>query len=382
MIIRNVLLFLFAASIFNTQAMQEKQNLCNLVSMREYSVDHQAARIALNDRVHDVLAHVVMQASHTLSFEKLVKFLPLMQRFHSIIDPVISVLYENQNLNENNLKKIESDFLVILKNSGDLKFSKVKQIEHELKNLRQELALLLESDCFTDNERYLFETCFANSDFLKLQRVYAPLFKKFTRKMSQQDKQFIIALLGNNPNAPIVRTRLLFFPLFLAFPEFYIQSCLTMYQYLQMKKYEHNILKIFSRIDQVALFPSIIDRIIIKKNKVKLSERYWLIELASVDGADEVIRYFLSCGFYPDFVDEKGRSALHEAILVGNLKNVAALIEGGASLDIRNKEGETALDVADQLKNDFKSSLKIYTMLKTFSKSDEHVNEIDCISII
>ena len=231
MIIRNLLLSLLSISVFNADAAKQKPNLFSLVDMQSYSANNATARLALEKKVHDLFSTVVQEACETLTFEKLMKFFPLMERFSNIVNPIILRLDESQN---KKITSVPQDFLVCMKNSGQLKLEKVNEIHQQFKNLRKDLALLLKDDCFTDNERYLFERCFANQNFLHLQKIYAPLIKKFTREMNRHDKRTIGDFLSNNPEAFVNHIRLLFFPLFVAFPCLYIQYTLTDYLDIKM----------------------------------------------------------------------------------------------------------------------------------------------------
>ena len=50
----------------------------------------------------------------------------------------------------------------------------------------------------------------------------------------------------------------------------------------------------------------------------------------------------------PNVADELGRTALHHYAAQGNVEATAALIDNGARLDQKDKEGKTPLDLASE----------------------------------
>ena len=59
------------------------------------------------------------------------------------------------------------------------------------------------------------------------------------------------------------------------------------------------------------------------------------------------MRVLLEAGANPDALAPDGSAALHQATLGGKLEVIRALAEGGATLDIPNKDGRTALYLAE-----------------------------------
>jgi ankyrin repeat protein len=76
-----------------------------------------------------------------------------------------------------------------------------------------------------------------------------------------------------------------------------------------------------------------------------------LFVLADDHNAAEVIRSLLNRGAEPNRADVNGWTPLMVAASYGSVKNVQALLEGGASRSARNNSGETALDIARKEKS-------------------------------
>jgi ankyrin repeat protein len=57
----------------------------------------------------------------------------------------------------------------------------------------------------------------------------------------------------------------------------------------------------------------------------------------------------LQLGAKPDLVDSEGSTALHHAVRFGNLKSVEALLNAGASRNLKDGAGRTPADIAQQL---------------------------------
>ena len=62
-------------------------------------------------------------------------------------------------------------------------------------------------------------------------------------------------------------------------------------------------------------------------------------------GGIDVVRLLLLGGADPDAISRQGRTALHTAAGWCNTDIVAALLESGARVDIKNDEGKLAIDV-------------------------------------
>lgn len=66
--------------------------------------------------------------------------------------------------------------------------------------------------------------------------------------------------------------------------------------------------------------------------------------LASTPGSHEIVR-LRNDGVPPDVPDSEGRTAFHDAVMAGDLQNLAALLHGDGSpnLDVQDANGDTAL---------------------------------------
>jgi ankyrin repeat protein len=61
----------------------------------------------------------------------------------------------------------------------------------------------------------------------------------------------------------------------------------------------------------------------------------------------DAVRFLLGAGANPDALDPDGEATLHNAVRAGKIEVVRALVEGGATLDLLNKDGLTALFLAE-----------------------------------
>jgi serine/threonine-protein phosphatase 6 regulatory ankyrin repeat subunit B len=68
--------------------------------------------------------------------------------------------------------------------------------------------------------------------------------------------------------------------------------------------------------------------------------------------SNHILEYLLDQGALIDFQNRKGITALMNAISVGHVDNVKLLIERGADPTLKNREGETALSIAQAGKNE------------------------------
>lgn len=68
--------------------------------------------------------------------------------------------------------------------------------------------------------------------------------------------------------------------------------------------------------------------------------------IAAERPSSDIVKLLLGNGADPNAVDEKGWTPLMAAAFMGRAANALALIEGGARLEVKNKAGETALDIA------------------------------------
>lgn len=61
----------------------------------------------------------------------------------------------------------------------------------------------------------------------------------------------------------------------------------------------------------------------------------------------DAVRVLLAAGANPDALTPDGEATLHNAVRAGNIEVVRALVDGGATLDLPNKDGLTALFLAE-----------------------------------
>jgi ankyrin repeat protein len=61
----------------------------------------------------------------------------------------------------------------------------------------------------------------------------------------------------------------------------------------------------------------------------------------------DAVRALLAAGANPDALTPDGEATLHNAVRAGNIEVVRALVDGGATLDLPNKDGLTALFLAE-----------------------------------
>ena len=91
---------------------------------------------------------------------------------------------------------------------------------------------------------------------------------------------------------------------------------------------------------------------LVKKGKGHINdlnrEGYTPLMLAAREGRTEVVRYLIKKGAHVDVVAGNvwGYTALMKAALKNRSEAVILLIKAGADLDLRNNEGDTALQVA------------------------------------
>jgi hypothetical protein len=67
----------------------------------------------------------------------------------------------------------------------------------------------------------------------------------------------------------------------------------------------------------------------------------------------EMVKLFLGKGADPNSISSSGRTMLMNAVYLSNLPNVKLLVEAGADVNIRNKQGETALSIAEDRKQEY-----------------------------
>lgn len=63
----------------------------------------------------------------------------------------------------------------------------------------------------------------------------------------------------------------------------------------------------------------------------------------------DAVRLLLEAGAHPDVVNPKGDTALHIAAHDGRLEPIRELVAGGASVEVRNKDGLTALELVEKM---------------------------------
>ena len=68
---------------------------------------------------------------------------------------------------------------------------------------------------------------------------------------------------------------------------------------------------------------------------------------AAWESRDDIVRLLLEAGATVNLRDYQGDTALHKAVRSGNSDAIPILLQFGADPDLRNKDGKTPLDLDD-----------------------------------
>jgi hypothetical protein len=63
----------------------------------------------------------------------------------------------------------------------------------------------------------------------------------------------------------------------------------------------------------------------------------------------DALKLLLEAGANPDALGPDGASALHQAVVAGRADMIRVLADAGATLDVRNREGLTAVALAERM---------------------------------
>ena len=86
------------------------------------------------------------------------------------------------------------------------------------------------------------------------------------------------------------------------------------------------------------------------------------LHVASAHGSNQILKYSQKFNINVNIQDEGGRTLLHTAIVRNNVNTVELLLEMGADVNIKNKQGFTAMDVF--LINKDSLDIKLKNLLK------------------
>jgi uncharacterized protein len=90
----------------------------------------------------------------------------------------------------------------------------------------------------------------------------------------------------------------------------------------------------------------------IKKEEFSKSDYISKFLLAAYEGNLEFVEFCMLQGFSPNAIDEKGRTPLMIASFKGKERIVRYLLEKKADVSVKDNEGRTALDYAEEGENE------------------------------
>ena len=85
-------------------------------------------------------------------------------------------------------------------------------------------------------------------------------------------------------------------------------------------------------------------------------------------GCVSISKYLLNFGANPNFINERGQTALHEAIAGHNVATVEALIAAKADLNLKNKRGQTPYEFAYRLQRSLPTRTEEHQSMRTICR--------------
>lgn len=85
-------------------------------------------------------------------------------------------------------------------------------------------------------------------------------------------------------------------------------------------------------------------------------------------GYISISKYLLDFGANPNFINERGQTALHEAIAAHNVATVQALIAAKANLNLKNKRGQTPYEFAYTLQRSLPTRTEEHQSMRTICR--------------